>query len=123
MKLKHVVVTTTLVFGAGLLAGRALFAVSALSEAAVKVVFENPRVAVREITIPVSGIRPARLRDTDEVVFFCQESHYQAVNADGSKEPRDRKPGTVVFHTKGEQAPNLINHGKAPVKYFSMSLK
>ena len=112
------------VFASGLLAGRALFALEPPPvEAGLKVVLENPRVAVREVTIAPGAQRSPRVRPTDEVVLFCEEAHYRAVNADGSKEPRDRKPGTVVFHKKGEQAPTLVNEGKKPVRYFSLSLK
>jgi hypothetical protein len=123
MNRKHVTLGASLIFAAGLLAGRTLFAVSPSSEAAVKVIFENPNVAVREITMVPGTQRAPRVRETDEVVLFCEEAHYRAVTADGKREPRDRKPGTVVFHSKGEQAPTLINDGKKPVHYFSLSLK
>ena len=122
-RMQVTLVAATLVFAAGLLAGRTLFAVAPPKEAAVKVVFENPRVAVREITIDSGAQRSPRVRPTDEVVLFCEEAHYRAVKADGSKEPRDRKPGTVVWHAKGEQAPTLVNDGKQSVRYFSLSLK
>jgi hypothetical protein len=123
MNRKHLTLGATLVFAAGLFAGRTLFAVPPPSQAAVKVVFEHPRVTVREITIGPGAQRSARVRETDEVVLFCEEAHYGAVTAEGKREPRDRKPGTVVFHNKGEQAPTLVNDGKRPVHYFSLSLK
>jgi hypothetical protein len=123
MNRKHLTLGAALVFTAGLLAGRTLFAVSPAQEAVVKVVFDHPRVAVREINIGPGAQRSARVRETDEVVLFCEEAHYRAVTAEGKREPRDRKPGTVVFHKKGEQAPTLINDGKKPVHYFSLSLK
>jgi hypothetical protein len=123
MNRKHITLGAALVFTAGLLAGRTLFAVPGAKEAEVKVVFENPRVAVREITIGAGAQRSPRVRETDEVVLFCEESHYRAVTAEGKREPRDRKAGTVVFHSKGEQAPTLVNEGKKPVHYFSLSLK
>jgi hypothetical protein len=123
MNRKHITLGATLVFAAGVLAGRTLLAVSPAPEAAVKVIFENPKVAVREITIGPGNQRSPRVRETDEVVLFCEEAHYRAVTAEGKREPRDRKPGTVVFHNKGEQAPTLVNDGKKPVHYFSLSLK
>ena len=120
---KQIIVGALVVFTSGLLAGRALLADAPPAEAGIKVVLDNARVAVREVTIGPGGQRSPRVRETDELVVFCQESHYRAVKADGTKEPRDRKAGTVVFHAKGEQAPTLINDGKQPVRYFSLSLK
>ncbi|MFL4994520.1 MAG: hypothetical protein ACJ8DV_24965, partial [Microvirga sp.] len=93
------------------------------AEATVKVAFENARVAVRVIDIPPGGQRSGRGRPTDEVVLFCDEAHYQAVDAQGHKEARDRQPGTAVFHNRGEVAPTLVNNGVRPVHYFGISLK
>ena len=123
MKLKHLVPGGILVFASGMLAGGALLADPPPPVAGVKVVLDNARVAVKQITIGPGAQRPPRVRETDEVVLFCEEAHYRAVKADGTKEPRDRQPGTVVFHSKGEQAPTLVNDGKRPVRYFSLSLK
>ena len=123
MKAKRLLLGGVVVFAMGLGVGQALKAVAPARPATVKVVFENPRVAVRQITMEPTEIRPPRVRETDEVVLFCEESHYRAVNADGNEEPRDRLPGTVVFHKKGEQAPTLINKGPKAVRYYSLSLK
>jgi hypothetical protein len=93
------------------------------SEAQVKELFDNPRVTVREILLTPGSARAARPRPTDEVVLFPEEAHYQATDADGKVSPRDRKPGQVVWHTKGEQAPTLSNPSSKPVRYFSISVK
>jgi hypothetical protein len=108
-------------FCAGVAAGLAIAAER--QEATVKVAFENARVAVQAIDIPPGGSRPGRTRATDELVLFCDEAHYQAVDAQGHKEARDRKPGTVVFHTKGDVAPTLVNTGAKTVHYYGISLK
>jgi hypothetical protein len=110
-------------FGSGLAVGLAFAAERAPAEATVKVALENPRVAVRVIDIAPGGQRSGRSRPTDEVVLFCDEAHYQAVDAQGHKEARDRMPGTAVFHNKGEVAPTLVNTGTRPVHYFGISLK
>jgi hypothetical protein len=88
-----------------------------------KVTFENARVAVKEITLAPGASRPSRTRETDELVLFYAESHYQAITPQGKTEPRDRQPGTVVWHKKGEVAPTLVNHGSKPVHYYSISIK
>lgn len=115
-------VVSVVLFAGGVAVGAAVAAGKA-PEAAVEVAFENPRVAVRVIDIPPGAQRPGRTRPTDELVLFCEEAHYQAVDAQGRKEARDRKPGTVVWHARGELAPTLINTGVRPVHYYGISLK
>ena len=56
-------------------------------------------------------------------MLFPAEMHYLAVTPEGKKERRDRLPGTVVWHKKGEVAPTLVNDGNKPVHYFSVSIK
>jgi hypothetical protein len=113
----------SVVFAAGIAAGLALAAEKPAPEAALKAILDNPRVTVRDVTMAPGARRPSRTRPTDELVFFCEESHYQAIDAQGKTEPRDRLPGTVVFHNKGEQAPTLVNNSPKPIHYFSISLK
>jgi hypothetical protein len=91
--------------------------------AEVKDLFDNDRVTVHAITMPPGAQREPRPRPTDELVLFYEEAHYQATDADGKVAPRDRKPGTVVWHKKGELAPTLSNPGSKPVRYFSISIK
>jgi hypothetical protein len=110
-------------FGGGIAVGLAVAADKPPPEGSVKVAFENARVAVKVIDLPPGARRPARARPTDEVVLFCEEAHYQAIDADGHQEPRDRAPGTVVWHTKGEQAPTLVNTSHRAVHYYGISLK
>jgi hypothetical protein len=109
------------VFGAGIGTGVALSA--APGEATVKVTLDNADVTVNEILMAPGAQRPARTRPSNELVFFCEEAHYQAIDAQGKKESRDRVPGAVVFHKKGELAPTLVNTSKKPVRYYSVSLK
>jgi hypothetical protein len=98
-------------------------AAAAPADPTARVTFDNPRVTVKEITLAPGTSRPTRTRETDEVVLFYAESHYQAVTPQGKTEPRDRQPGTVVWHKKGEVAPTLVNPGKKPVHYYSISIK
>jgi hypothetical protein len=114
-------------FGSGTLTGLALADNPEIPgkspDGAAKITFENARVAVKEITLAPGASRASRMRETDELVLFYAESHYQAVTPEGKTEPRDRKPGTVVWHKKGEVAPTLVNRGTKPVHYYSISLK
>jgi hypothetical protein len=111
------------VFSAGIAVGLAVAADKGAPEASVKVAFENTRVAVTVIDIAPGAQRPGRTRPTDELVLFCDEAHYQAIDDKGHKEARDRKPGAVVFHQKGELAPTLVNTSARPVHYYGISLK
>jgi hypothetical protein len=117
------VIFAVALFAGGVAVGLAAAGDKPAPEASVKVAFENPRVAVTAIDIAPGAQRAGRTRPTDELVLFCDEAHYQAVDAQGHKEARDRKPGTVVWHQKGELAPTLVNTGARPVHYYGISLK
>jgi hypothetical protein len=93
------------------------------TEAAIKVLLENPRVTVATVDLGPGARRPPRTRASDELVLFCEEAHYQTVDAQGRTEARDRRPGAVVWHAKGEQAPALVNPGTRPVRLYSIALK
>jgi hypothetical protein len=93
------------------------------AEADVKDLFDNARVTVHAITMPPGAQRAPRPRPTDELVLFYEEAHYQATDADGKTTPRNRTPGTVVWHKKGEIAPTLSNPGSTPIHYYSISIK
>jgi hypothetical protein len=123
MKTLHLAAAAAALFAGGLLTGIALAAPDATPEAGVKVLFDNARVTVKDVTMAPGARRAPRTRPTDELVLFPEESHYQAIDADGKKQPRDRAPGAVVFHTKGELAPTLVNTSAKPVHYFSIGLK
>ena len=111
-------------FTGGLAAGLAIADSKAGGgDPATKVTFDNARVTVKEITLAPGGRRPARTRETDELVLFYAESHYRAVDDSGKNEPRDRAAGTVVWHKRGERAPTLVNEGSKPVHYYSIAIK
>jgi hypothetical protein len=116
-----------LLFGSGALTGLAVASNPPAADPTTRVSFDNPRVTVREVTLAPGASRPTRTRETDELVLFYAESHYLAVTPQGKdgvkKERRDRAPGTVVWHKKGEVAPTLVNDGNKPVRYYSISVK
>jgi hypothetical protein len=74
---------------------------------------DNERVMVTESLSPAGGRREAYTRPTDQIIVFLDDAHYEAVDANGKATPRRRKSGDIVWHTKGEAAPVLINKGKA----------
>jgi hypothetical protein len=115
-------VAAGVLFGGGILTGLAL-ASDPGADAGIKVLFDNARVSVKEVTLAPGARRPPRTRATDELVLFPEEAHYQAIEADGKKQPRDRTPGTVVFHNKGELAPTLVNTSAKVVRYYNVVLK
>jgi hypothetical protein len=115
------VILAAALFAGGVAVG--LAAAGDRREASVKVAFENPRVAVTVIDMAPGAQRSGRTRPTDELVLFCEEAHYQAVDAQGHREARDRKPGAVVYHQKGELAPTLVNTSDRAVHYYGISLK
>jgi hypothetical protein len=116
------VLAAAALFAGGIATGLALAADTA-AEAGIKVLFDNPRVTVREVTMAPGARRSSRPRGTDELVLFPEEAHYQAINPDGKKEARDRLPGAVAFHKQGELAPTLVNTSPKVVHYFAISLK
>ena len=109
-------------YAAGFSTARALGAGKS-TPADVKELLDNARVTVRAITMAPGAQREPRPRPTDELVLFYEEAHYQATDADGKVSPRDRAPGTAVWHKKGEIAPTLTNISSKPVRYFSISIK
>jgi hypothetical protein len=110
-------------FATAVAVGASKPATKSATPAEVKDLFDNPRVTVRSITMPPGTERAGRTRPTDEVVLFFEAAQYQATDAAGKVSPRDRAPGTVVWHQKGEIAPTLSNPGQKTVRYFSIALK
>jgi hypothetical protein len=74
---------------------------------------DNARVTVSESTTPVAGRRESYTRPSDQILVFLDDAQYEAVEADGRVSKRSRKSGDIVWHTKGEIAPVLINKGNA----------
>jgi hypothetical protein len=131
MKAARSLAMALVIFGAGALAGIIFHAhhwhrtatAATGAEASTRVALENGRVAVNVVDLPAGGRRSGRTRPTDEVVLFCEESHYQVVDAQGHAEPRDRLAGTAVWHARGDLAPALVNAGPKPLRLYSISLK
>jgi hypothetical protein len=74
---------------------------------------DNARVTVTESTTPLGGKRESYVRPSDQILVFLDDAQYEAIEANGSVSKRSRKSGEIVWHTKGEVAPVLVNKGSA----------
>jgi hypothetical protein len=74
---------------------------------------DNERITVTESLTPTDGKREPYTRPTDQLIVFVDEAHYEAVDTSGNATQRHRQPGDLVWHSKGEAAPLLLNKGKA----------
>lgn len=74
---------------------------------------DNNRVTVTESTTPAGGRRESYTRGSDQVLIFLDDAQYEAVDGAGTVSKRSRKSGDIIWHTKGEIAPVLINKGNA----------
>jgi len=74
---------------------------------------DNSRVTVTESTTPADGKRESYIRATDQVLVFLDDAQYEAIDEKGNTTKRSRKAGEVIWHTKGEVAPVLVNKGNS----------
>ena len=85
---------------------------------------ENAKVAAVEITHPPGVSREAHVRQTDQVIVFLDNCQYERLDPKtGEKRMVTRKAGEVIWHDKGESAPQLTNAGNAPYRTVVVELK
>jgi hypothetical protein len=85
---------------------------------------ENARVRVREVTAAPGAARERGVRQTDQVIVFLDDCRYQRTDpVTGEKTIRERKSGDVIWHSKGEAAPLLVNAGARPYRTLVIELK
>ena len=85
---------------------------------------ENERVRVTEVTSAPGAARERHVRAHDQVIVFLDESRYERTDPQtGGKTIRTRKPGEVIWHSKGEDAPRLVNAGSKPYRTLVIELK
>jgi hypothetical protein len=112
------------IFVAGISTGLAVAGRLAPAEKpATKVLLENQRVTVTEITSPPQARREPYTRPTDQIIVFLDEADYDATDATGQKQTKHRASGEIVWHNKGEAAPLLVNVGQRPYRNLVISLK
>jgi hypothetical protein len=89
-----------------------------------KVVLENAKVRVSHVDTPVAAVRARGVRGTDQVIVFLDDCRYERLDpATGEKTVRERKAGDVIWHDKGEDAPQLTNAGSKPYRQVLIELK
>jgi len=89
-----------------------------------KTVLENARVRVVEVTSAPGAARERGVRATDQVIVFLDACRYERTDpATGAKTIRERRPGEVIWHSKGEDAPRLVNVGSRPYRTVVVELK
>ena len=85
---------------------------------------DNARVKVTEVTSPPGGVRERGVRQADQVIVFLDDCKYERTDpASREKTVRARKSGDVIWHAKGEDAPQLVNLGSKPYRTVVVELK
>lgn len=74
---------------------------------------ENAKVRISEIVYKPGEPRQPYVRPTDQVIVFLDDARYERKDSKtGQVELRERKSGDVIWHDKGEDAPQLTAVGK-----------
>ncbi|MBZ2185129.1 MAG: hypothetical protein K7J46_10490 [Bryobacter sp.] len=90
----------------------------------VKTALENSNVRVLDTTYLPGVPRPAGVRPTDQVIVFLDDCSYERKDpVTGQLTIRHRKAGEVIWHDKGEAAPQLTNKGSKPYRTITVELK
>lgn len=90
----------------------------------VKTAFENRKVKVVETTYLPGVPREPGVRASDQLIVFLEDCAYERKDpVTGELTIRKRKSGEVIWHDKGEAAPQLINKGKTAYRTLTIELK
>ena len=85
---------------------------------------DNAKVTVSELTYLPGEPRERHIRATDQVIVFLDECRYERIDSvTKEKTVRTRKAGEVIWHDKGEDAPQLTNLGSRPYRTLVIALK
>ncbi|MBI1788710.1 MAG: hypothetical protein HYR60_14325 [Acidobacteria bacterium] len=89
-----------------------------------KVLLENVRARVTEVTYEPGKPRDRHIRPTDQIIVFLDDCRYQRIDsATGQKTVRERKSGEIIWHDRSEDAPVLTNLGTKPYRTLLVELK
>jgi hypothetical protein len=90
----------------------------------VKTVLENAKVQVVETTYLPGVPREKGVRASDQVIVFLEDCAYERLDpVTGETTVRRRKSGEVIWHDKGEDAPQLTNVGSKPYRTITVELQ
>lgn len=85
--------------------------------------FENEKVRVSELVYKPGEPREPYIRPSDQVIVFLDDARYERKDSKtGKVELRERKSGEIIWHDKGEDAPQLTAVGK-PYRSLLIELK
>jgi len=85
---------------------------------------ENARVRVTEVTAAPGAVRERGVRAHDQVIVFLDDCRYERTDPKtGAKTIQERKRGDAIWHTQGEDAPQLVNKGAQPYRTVVIELK
>ena len=89
-----------------------------------KVLMENIRVKVTEVTYEPGTPRERFIRATDQVIVFLDDCKYERTDSKtGEKTVRQRMAGETIWHDRGEDAPVLKNLGGKSYRSLTIELK
>ena len=78
-----------------------------------KMKLENAKTRISEVIYKAGEPRTPYIRPTDQIIVFLDDAKYERKDSKtGKVEIRDRKSGEVIWHDKGEDAPQLTAIGK-----------
>jgi hypothetical protein len=93
------------------------------AELPTKVLLEKPRAKVIETTYAPGTPRTRYIRKTDQVIVFLDDCQYRRKDSTtGEVTIRNRKAGEIIWHDKGEDAPELTNLGTKPYRTLTIEL-
>src|SRR5262249_25685374 len=85
---------------------------------------ENKRVRISEVTYAPGAPRERYIRPTDQVIVFLDDCRYERLDSQTKEKTiRERKSGDVIWHDKGEDAPQLTNLGAKAYRTLVVELK
>ena len=85
---------------------------------------DNARVHVTEVTAAPGAVRERGVRAHDQVIVFLDDCRYERTDLKtGAKTIQERKAGDVIWHTQGEDAPQLVNTGGKAYRTVVIELK
>lgn len=89
-----------------------------------EVKLENSRVKVTQVTYPPGVPRPRHTRPASQVIVFLDDCVYERIDSTtGEKTIRRRKVGDVIWHDRGEDAPQLTNLGDRSYRTLVIELR
>jgi hypothetical protein len=89
-----------------------------------QVKLDNAKVHVSEMIYAPGVPRERSIRQHDQVIVFMDDCRYERLDSQTKEKTiRERKSGDVIWHDKGEDAPQLTNLGAKPYRTIVIELK